>query len=88
MTKVKAKYKLKIKILIDEQEICIPFESDLDTVSNDVTARMVDHFKAEYDQPKTGAVLDAAIITGLSESTIWRWLRRRLRFGSKRKGPV
>lgn len=76
MVKVKAKYKLKIKIKIDGKEIALPFETDLDSVADDVTAVLVDHMRQEYAQKKSGAVLDASVVTGVSEKTVWRRLRR------------
>lgn len=76
MTKLKAKYKLKVKIFIDDQEISRSFDTDLEHIASDVTVRMVDHFKESGRQKKSGAVIDTAIFTGFSVPTVWRKLRR------------
>lgn len=67
---------IKAKIFIgdQEQEFAGRIECGLEDVQAEAVRALVDYYQRQ--QSKTSAVLDAAVVSGKSTPTIWRYLTK------------
>ena len=69
------KIKLKIKIFMPDGTYIGEIESAPPELDGKLTEFLINHLQKE-DQKKSCAVVDALVLLGVDESTIWRRLRK------------
>jgi len=75
-SKAKGFVYVKAQIFIDgeSREFAGMVECGLDEIQAEAVRRVVQHYQQQ--QSKTGAVMEAAVVSGKSQSTIWGYLKK------------
>ena len=75
-SKAKGFVYVKAQIFIDgeSREFAGAVECGLDEIQAEAVRRVVQHYQQQ--QSKTGAVMEAAVVSGKSQSTIWGYLKK------------